>query len=72
MLTQAPQLANAIPILRVADLAASLDYYTKSLGFKVDWWPAQAFTIQVIDLKRRWSVAFVAAIATLAYAHKRG
>ncbi len=25
------------PILRVADLAASLDYYVRILGFKIDW-----------------------------------
>ncbi len=31
------QLAHATPILRVENLAASLGYYTKSLGFKVDW-----------------------------------
>jgi catechol 2,3-dioxygenase-like lactoylglutathione lyase family enzyme len=34
---EAPHLANAIPILRVEDLAASLEYYTKSLGFRLDW-----------------------------------
>ena len=28
---------RAIPILRVNDLAASVAYYTKALGFKVDW-----------------------------------
>ena len=28
---------NTVPILRVRDLQASLDYYTKVLGFKVDW-----------------------------------
>ena len=27
----------AAPILRVADLAASLDYYVRVLGFAVDW-----------------------------------
>jgi catechol 2,3-dioxygenase-like lactoylglutathione lyase family enzyme len=37
MSAEARHLANAIPILKVADLAASLEYYTKSLGFKVDW-----------------------------------
>jgi len=37
MAMETPQLANATPILRVANLAASLDYYTKALGFKVDW-----------------------------------
>ena len=26
-----------VPILPVADLAASVDFYTKSLGFKLDW-----------------------------------
>lgn len=25
------------PILRVADLAASLDYYVRVLGFRIDW-----------------------------------
>jgi catechol 2,3-dioxygenase-like lactoylglutathione lyase family enzyme len=25
------------PILRVRDLAASLDYYVRTLGFKIDW-----------------------------------
>src|SRR5262249_47560034 len=28
---------NAIPILHVADLEISLDYYTRVLGFTVDW-----------------------------------
>jgi catechol 2,3-dioxygenase-like lactoylglutathione lyase family enzyme len=28
---------NSIPILRVRDLAVSLDYYVNVLGFKVDW-----------------------------------
>ena len=28
---------HAIPILRVADLRASLDHYLKVLGFKIDW-----------------------------------
>jgi predicted enzyme related to lactoylglutathione lyase len=28
---------QASPILRVADLAASLDYYTRMLGFAIDW-----------------------------------
>lgn len=28
---------NSVPILRVRDLAASLDYYAKALGFHVDW-----------------------------------
>ena len=27
----------AIPVLRVTDLARSLDYYVKVLGFKIDW-----------------------------------
>jgi catechol 2,3-dioxygenase-like lactoylglutathione lyase family enzyme len=35
--SETAQLANAIPILRVEDLDASLDYYTKSLGFKMNW-----------------------------------
>jgi catechol 2,3-dioxygenase-like lactoylglutathione lyase family enzyme len=30
-------ISHATPILRVADLAASLAYYTGPLGFKVDW-----------------------------------
>lgn len=28
---------NVSPILRVGNLSASLDYYTKVLGFKTDW-----------------------------------
>ena len=28
---------SAVPILRVASLAASLDYYTGVLGFAIDW-----------------------------------
>jgi catechol 2,3-dioxygenase-like lactoylglutathione lyase family enzyme len=28
---------GAIPILRVRDLQASVDYYTRALGFKKDW-----------------------------------
>jgi len=28
---------GAIPIFRVADLQASIDYYVKALGFKRDW-----------------------------------
>jgi predicted enzyme related to lactoylglutathione lyase len=28
---------NAVPILRVRNLAASIDFYTKVLGFRVDW-----------------------------------
>jgi uncharacterized glyoxalase superfamily protein PhnB len=28
---------HAIPILRVANLATSLDYYTRILGFKISW-----------------------------------
>jgi catechol 2,3-dioxygenase-like lactoylglutathione lyase family enzyme len=30
-------LHGAIPILRVANLAASLEYYVKTLGFSIDW-----------------------------------
>ena len=30
-------LTNATPILRVSDLQASFDYYTKTLGFKIPW-----------------------------------
>jgi catechol 2,3-dioxygenase-like lactoylglutathione lyase family enzyme len=30
-------LGPAAPILRVADLRASVDYYTRILGFTVDW-----------------------------------
>jgi len=30
-------LHSAVPILRVANLAASLDYYTGVLGFAIDW-----------------------------------
>ena len=30
-------IAQAIPILRVADLAASLHYYTNALGFSLQW-----------------------------------
>lgn len=32
-----PELHNAIPILRVSDLAASLEHYVKVLGFAVQW-----------------------------------
>jgi hypothetical protein len=28
---------GAIPILRVANLGATLDYYVKILGFSIDW-----------------------------------
>ena len=28
---------NAAPIFRVKNLRASLDYYVKVLGFKIDW-----------------------------------
>ena len=43
MATRSTQLGTRIefggvtPILRVSDLAASLDYYVHKLGFKVDW-----------------------------------
>ena len=30
-------LGGVTPILRVANLAASIDYYTTKLGFKVNW-----------------------------------
>lgn len=30
------------PILRVADTAASIDYYTTKLGFRLDWQDAQS------------------------------
>jgi len=34
------EFTGAVPILRVMDLQASLDYYTKKLGFKERWrWP---------------------------------
>lgn len=31
------QVENAIPVLPVRDLARSIDFYTKKLGFKLDW-----------------------------------
>jgi len=31
------ELGGVTPILRVANLAASIDYYTTKLGFKVNW-----------------------------------
>ncbi len=31
------KLAHATPILRVTHIAASYEYYTKALGFKIDW-----------------------------------
>lgn len=31
------ELGNVMPILRVSDLAASVDYYVSKLGFKVNW-----------------------------------
>jgi catechol 2,3-dioxygenase-like lactoylglutathione lyase family enzyme len=37
------RLATATPILRVNELAASVAYYTKILGFKVDWESGGAF-----------------------------
>ncbi len=30
-------LENAIPILRVRSVTASLEYYVQKLGFKIDW-----------------------------------
>jgi predicted enzyme related to lactoylglutathione lyase len=35
--TAAKQIECVIPILCVADLAASCDYYVRSLGFCIDW-----------------------------------
>jgi uncharacterized glyoxalase superfamily protein PhnB len=35
--TQSVQFGRAIPILRVANLDASLDYYFRALGFKLQW-----------------------------------
>lgn len=31
------QIENAIPVLPVKDLARSIEFYTKKLGFKLDW-----------------------------------
>jgi uncharacterized glyoxalase superfamily protein PhnB len=35
--TEAIRLHHAIPIFRVANLATSLDYYTRILGFEIPW-----------------------------------
>ena len=36
------ELGGVTPVLRVRDMAASIDYYTRALGFKVDWgYPAE-------------------------------
>ena len=35
--TEAIRLHHAIPIFRVANLATSLDYYTRILGFTIPW-----------------------------------
>lgn len=39
----AGQLACPVPVLRVNDLAVSLDYYTRKLGFGIDWTSPGAF-----------------------------
>jgi predicted lactoylglutathione lyase len=36
-ITPSTRFEGAVPILRVQNLQASLDYYTNRLGFKVDW-----------------------------------
>ena len=36
-------LGPASPILRVADLAASLSYFTDALGFTIDWQHSESF-----------------------------
>jgi predicted lactoylglutathione lyase len=36
-ITPSTRFEGTVPILRVQDLQASLDYYTNRLGFKVDW-----------------------------------
>jgi len=35
--SEAVQFGGVNPIFRVSDLAASLDYYVRVLGFKIDW-----------------------------------
>ena len=37
MVNAANHLGGAAPILRVADIRSSVDYYTHALGFAVDW-----------------------------------
>jgi predicted lactoylglutathione lyase len=45
MTPPSPQVECTIPILPVRNLARSVDFYTKTLGFQLDWGDAQKDTV---------------------------
>ncbi|HUK30988.1 MAG TPA: glyoxalase superfamily protein [Candidatus Acidoferrum sp.] len=47
MTASATQFEGVTPILRVQSVAASIDYYVRALGFKVDWGNGEKFFASV-------------------------
>ena len=61
-----PVLEGVVPILSVADLAASLDYYTSVLGFEVAWeWGEPAYLASVFRDEVELNLSKVESTATL-------
>ena len=53
-----PEIECIIPILQVRDLNASIDYYTRALGFSIDW-----KTQTLVSLSRDGRAIMVCAVA---------